>query len=198
MTLFVTLLALTAVTRLFELNLSRRHRLKLLAMGAAPAPDPGYLGMVLLHTGILVGSFVEALVLGRSVSLFFGISGTLVVLFSGALRIWAISSLGQHWNVRVIDSTSLGVVENGPYRFIRHPNYVAVFLELAFLPLAIGAWLTASLGTTLHLLVLHRRIHHEENVLMRSGDYRRAMADKPRFIPALFQVKRSTYPAQHS
>lgn len=198
MMVFLTLLALTSVTRLIEMNLSRRHRLKLFEMGAMPALDPGFLGMVLLHVGILVGSFMEALVLGRSVSDWFGLCAASVVLFATALRVWSISTLGKHWNVRIIDSTSLGVVQKGPYRFIRHPNYVAVFLELAFLPLAAGAWLTALVGTALHLIVLHRRIHHEEQVLMRSTNYRREMADKPRFIPEFFSAKRSTYPAQHS
>lgn len=198
MTFFLALLALTAVTRLLELNLSRRHCRELLEMGAAPAPDREFLGMVLLHAGILLGGIVEAIVLGRSAPLWFGLSAALVVLFASALRVWAISSLGMHWNVRVIDSMSLGVVEKGPYRFIRHPNYVAVFLELAFLPLAAGAWLTATVGTVLHVLVLYRRIHHEEQVLMRSTDYRRAMADKPRFIPDVVSVKRNTFPAQHS
>lgn len=198
MTLFLLLLTLTAVTRLLELNLSRRHRVKLLELGAVSARDPGFLCMVPLHLGILAGSFVEAILLERSAPLWVGLCAALVVLLASALRIWAIFSLGMHWNVRVIDSTLLGIVEKGPYRLIRHPNYVAVFLELAFLPLTAGAWLTATVGTALHLIVLHRRIYHEEEVLLTNPNYRKAMAGKPRFIPELFSVKRNTYPAQHS
>lgn len=198
MTLFMTLLALTAVTRLVEMNISRQHRAQLFKKGAAPAEDPGFLGMVLLHIGILLGSLVEAVVLDRSAPLWLSLSAAAVVLGASTLRVWAIFSLGQHWNVRVVDSTSLGVVQAGPYKHIRHPNYVAVFLELAFLPLVQGAWLVFAIGTAMHFLVLRRRINHEEEVLMRSSAYQNAMAGKPRFIPAFFQVARTTYPAGHS
>ena len=77
----------------------------------------------------------------------------------------------------------LGVVTAGPYRFVRHPNYVAVFVELLALPLVHGAYLTAVAGTLLHLLILRRRVSLEESVLMADEGYRRAFADKPRFIP---------------
>ena len=60
----------------------------------------------------------------------------------------------------------LGVVTCGPYRFVRHPNYVAVFVELVALPLVHGAYLTAIAGALLHVVVLRRRIALEESVLM--------------------------------
>jgi len=85
--------------------------------------------------------------------------------------------------VRVVPSMPLGVVTSGPYRFVRHPNYVAVFLELAALPLVHGAWLTALGGTLLHVAILRRRIGLEESVLMADEAYRRAFDHKPRFIP---------------
>jgi len=100
-----------------------------------------------------------------------------------ALRWWVIATLGPHWNVQVMGSTKLGVVTSGPYRFVRHPNYVAVFVELAALPLVHGAWLTALAGSALHVLVLRRRIAAEESVLLADETYRRAMQAKPRFIP---------------
>lgn len=198
MTLFLALITLTSITRLFEMNLSRRHRRTLFENGAAPTSDPGFLGMVLLHVGVLAGCLLEAVMLERSAPIWLALCAAFIVLFASALRVWTIHSLGQHWNVRVVDSTSLGVVKSGPYRYIRHPNYVAVFLELAFLPLVQGAWLTALVGTGLHALVLRQRIHHEENVLMRSADYRKEMAQKPRFIPDFSQAARTTSPARHS
>jgi methyltransferase len=117
------------------------------------------------------------------VPLWLGGAAALGVVGAGVLRVWAIRSLGKHWNVRVVDSTRLGVVTSGPYRFVRHPNYVAVFLELLLLPLVQGAWLTAALGSALHILVLRRRILLEEAVLMASPAYRASMGDKPRFLP---------------
>lgn len=198
MTLFLVLLAVLALTRILEMNISLRHRAKLLSKGAPSAHDPGFVGMVLLHIGILVGSVVEVLVLSRSAPTWLALPAAFVVLGAMSLRVWAIVSLGEHWNVRVVDSTLIGVVERGPYRHIRHPNYVAVFLELAFLPLIQGAWLVALLGTGLHLLVLRQRIHFEEAVLMGSADYQKKMADKPRFLPHLSGAARGKSSAEYS
>ena len=79
------------------------------------------------------------------------------MVLANLLRFWVIATLGVHWNVRVVRSMPLGVVTAGPYRFVRHPNYVAVFVELLALPLVHGAYLTAAAGTLLHLVILQRR-----------------------------------------
>lgn len=197
MTLFVLLLVLTASTRLIEMNISRRHRQKLFAQGAAPAADPGFLWMVILHVGILLGSLIEVVAVERSAPQWLTIAAALGVLGASALRVWAIHSLGQHWNVRVVNSTALGVIQRGPYQYIRHPNYVAVFAELALLPLVQGAWISFAVGTTLHLWVLYRRIGHEEEMLLKSPEYQTKMADKPRFIPNLIRFNRQIHSARH-
>lgn len=198
MTLFVALLAFIAMTRLFEMGISFRHRRQLLLRGASTASDPGFSIMVLLHMGILAGSLIEALLFSRTSPLWLAAFAACAVLGASALRVWAIRSLGQHWNVRIINSTSLGVAEGGPYRYIRHPNYVAVFLELTFLPLVQGAWLTAILGTVTHIFVLRRRINHEEKMLLASPEYQGKMAAKPRFLPDFFRTTANTYPTGHS
>jgi methyltransferase len=139
--------------------------------------------MVALHAGILAGSLLEASVAERGVSVPLAATAAAAVLAANVLRIAAIRSLGTHWNVRVVDSTALGVVSSGPYRFVRHPNYVAVFLELLFLPLVQGAWVTALLGALVHGVVLRRRIALEESVLLADARYVATMGDKPRFFP---------------
>jgi methyltransferase len=186
--LLVTLVALLAVTRLLELRVSRRHRQALLRSGARPVEERGFLMMVSLHVGVLAGALVEPLVTRPAVPLWLGLTAAAGVIGANVLRLAAIHSLGEHWNVRVIDSTALGVVRSGPYRFVRHPNYVAVFLELLLLPLVQGAWLTAVLGSVLHVFVLRRRILLEEAVLMAHPAYRAAMGDKPRFFPRLWRA----------
>jgi methyltransferase len=107
------------------------------------------------------------------------------VALANGLRWWVIRTLDRHWNVQVMDSLALGVVTGGPYRFVRHPNYVAVFLELLALPLVHTAYVTALAGTLVHLFVLWRRIALEERVLLAHADYRAAFAERPRFIPRL-------------
>jgi methyltransferase len=102
---------------------------------------------------------------------------------STVLRWWVIRTLGEHWNVRVLNSVNLDVVASGPYRWIRHPNYVAVYTELVFLPLIHSAWLTAILGGLAHLVILFGRIRSEEAVLMTTPQYVEVMGSKPRFLP---------------
>jgi methyltransferase len=97
-----------------------------------------------------------------------------------------IRSLGEHWNVQVVDSTRLGVVTSGPFRYVRHPNYAAVFSELLALPLIHTAWITAIAGAIAHIGVLAQRLSTEEPVLLANPDYRAAMSGKPRFLPGLF------------
>jgi methyltransferase len=183
LTLFLVLVVLVGTTRLLELRVSQRHRRAMIDSGGRPIAEPGFSGMVVLHVGVLAGAVLETLVFRRWVPVWFGCAAALGVVAAGVLRVWAIRSLGEHWNVRVIDSTAFGVVASGPYQFVRHPNYVAVFLELLCLPLVQGAWLTAALGCALHLVVLRRRILLEEAVLSASPAYRAAMGMKPRFLP---------------
>ena len=110
------------------------------------------------------------------------------VLFLGAnaLRWWVIRTLGAHWNVQVMDSARLGVVTTGPYRWVRHPNYTAVFVEMLALPLIHTAWITALAGGAAHAWVLRGRVAAEERVLLADPLYRAEMSAKPRFVPSLF------------
>ena len=107
------------------------------------------------------------------------------LVLANLLRWWVIATLGPHWNVRVMGSLSLGVVSAGPFRYVRHPNYVAVFVELAALPLVHGAWLTALWrARSCIVLVLAAAVALEESVLLADARLpRRSWADKPRFVP---------------
>jgi methyltransferase len=85
-----------------------------------------------------------------------------------------------------MDSTKLGVVTSGPFRYVRHPNYAAVFVEMIALPLIHTAWITALAGALVHVVVLIFRLSAEERVLFADPDYAAAMRAKPRFLPGLF------------
>ncbi|HVZ72404.1 MAG TPA: isoprenylcysteine carboxylmethyltransferase family protein [Polyangia bacterium] len=184
--LYLALLAAVGVGRLVEMRLSRRHQRALVERGARREREPGFAFMVALHTGVLVAAAVEVVVLDRPFVPAIGVPALVAFALSNALRWWVIATLGPHWNVQVVGSSAaLGVVTGGPYRWIRHPNYVAVFVELLALPLVHGAWITAVVGGALHVVVLRRRLVFEEAVLAADPVYTRLMADKPRFVPRL-------------
>jgi methyltransferase len=186
---YLSLLAVVGLGRLLEMRLSRRHQRALAARGARRAVEPGFIFMVALHTGVLIAAALEVVLLRRPFNAAVGIPALVAFALANGLRWWVIATLGPHWNVQVVGSLDdLGVVTSGPYRFIRHPNYVAVFVELIALPLVHFAWLTAIVGTALHVVVLRNRLAVEEAVLAANGPYREIMGGKPRFIPRLSRL----------
>ena len=178
-------MAAVAIDRLAELAYSRRNQRRLVKRGAEQVHDPAFLGMVLLHVGYLTAAPVEVWMLSRPFLPWLGFSALAVLLAANGLRIWSIRSLSVHWNMQIVDSQSLGAISTGPYRWIRHPNYVAVFLEVTALPLVYTAWITALAATIAHMWLLKRRIGAEEKILLEDADYRSAMGAKPRFLPSI-------------
>src|SRR5262249_5666735 len=183
---FLALLLAVALLRFVELGISKRHQREMLARGAAKVGEAKFHQMVLLHALVLVGAAVEGLLLRRPFILWLAAPMFAVFLVANAVRWWVISTLGGHWNVQVMDSTRLGVVTSGPFRYVRHPNYAAVFAEMLALPLMHTAWITAMAGAIVHLHVLAERLSTEERVLFANPDYRATMMGKPRFLPGLF------------
>ena len=111
--------------------------------------------------------------------------GWLAAVSAVALRLSVLVRLRDSWTVRALVPSDLPVVDRGPYRFIRHPNYVALALEFLGLPLIGGAYLSAlGLGVA-NAGLLGRRIREEDALLMAIPAYRERMGDKPRFLPRL-------------
>lgn len=195
---FLALLAVVGALRGVELAISRRHQRALREHHVCDVADPGFRWMVLVHAGILIGAALEVVLLRRPMIPTLAIAAAVVVVLANAVRWWVIATLGRHWNVQVMDSVRLGVVSGGPYRAIRHPNYAAVFLELAALPLVHSAWITALVGSIAHAWVLSRRIAVEDAALLGNPDYRAEMGHKPRFIPHLRSPGRPRHPSVKS
>jgi methyltransferase len=183
---FVALVAAVAALRFVELRISRKNQQKLTAQGARKAADPRFPAMVALHTAVLAGAAAEVVFLARPFYPVLGATMGALFLAANALRWWVIRTLGAHWNVQVMDSARLGVVTTGPYRWVRHPNYTAVFVEMFSLPLIHTAWITAAAGSAAHAWVLRGRVVAEEQVLLADPTYRKEMGDKPRFFPRIF------------
>jgi methyltransferase len=161
-TLFVLLVAFE---RLIELNTARRNAEWSFERGGSEYGSGHYPVMVLLHTGLLAGCLAEVHYGGRPFVPWFGWSMLGLVLAAQALRWWCVGTLGRRWNTRVIVVPGLPLVARGPYRLMRHPNYLAVVVEGAALPLVHGAWITALCFTLANARLLAVRLRCENAAL---------------------------------
>lgn len=181
--LYLGVIGLVIVQRLFELTLAKRNARALIARGGIESGAGHYGPMVAFHTAFLLACPLEVFLLERPFIPGLAAAMAAALAAATALRAWAISTLGQRWTTRVIALPGEEPVARGPYRFIRHPNYVAVMVELAALPLLHGAWLTALAASAGNALLLRARIRAEETALSDSSSYGAVFAGRPRFIP---------------
>jgi methyltransferase len=163
--LYTALVAAVALERLAELVVSKRHAAWSLRQGGREFGRRHYGPMVVLHTGLLVGAVAEVWLGHRAFHPWLGWPMLALVLASQALRWWCIASLGRQWNTRVIVVPGLSRISSGPYRWLPHPNYVAVVVEGVALPLVHTAWVTAVAFTVLNAWLLTVRIRCEEEAL---------------------------------
>lgn len=184
--LYLALLVAVGVLRLVELRISRQHQERMLSQGAVRVPEPHFKWIVVVHTGVLVGAALEVVFLHSPFLPILAAAMFVVFFASNLMRLWVVRTLGNLWSVQVMDSTRIGVVTTGPFRFVRHPNYTGVILEMISLPLIHTAWITALATSVGYSIALSLRIRAEESVLMANAEYRAAMGHKPRFLPGLF------------
>ena len=165
LTAFTVLVALVALERLAELVVSKRNAAWSFERGGRESGQGHYPFMVVLHSGFLVAMLVEAWARRPEVPPLLAWSMLVLVIASQALRWWCIASLGRRWNTRVIVVPGLAPVTSGPYRFLPHPNYVAVVVEGVALPMVHAAWITAVGFTLLNAVLLTVRIRAENAAL---------------------------------
>ncbi len=156
------ILALVTLQRLGELVLARRNTRALLARGAYEVAPGHYPLIVAVHAGWLAALWWFAP--GRPVA--WPLIGIFVLLQLG--RLWVLATLRRRWTTRIIVLPGAPLVERGPFRFVRHPNYLVVVGEIAVLPLAFGLWTVAILFSLLNAAVLSVRIRAEQTALDRA------------------------------
>lgn len=162
---FTVLVALVALERLAELVVSRRNAAWSLERGGVEHGRGHYPVMVMLHSGFLVAMLIEAWVRRPDVSPALAWSMLVLVVAAQALRWWCIATLGHRWNTRVIVIPGLAPVTAGPYRWLRHPNYVAVVVEGVALPMVHAAWVSALVFTVANAALLMTRVRVEDAAL---------------------------------
>ncbi len=179
----VTLVVVAAVTleRLAELRLSRRNAAWAAAQGGVEVGQDAYRIMTVFHVAFLMACIAEPLLLHRVSTPALAAACLVILIGAQALRWWAIITLGPRWNTRIIVIPDAAPVTGGPYRWLRHPNYLAVIAEMVALPLLGGAWVTALVATIANALIMRIRISTEERAL--GAQWARAFAHTPRFVP---------------
>jgi methyltransferase len=158
-------IAFVIVQRLLELRVAKRNEAWARSQGAIEHAPEHYPWMVAMHTTWILATFFESLARGSQPGPFWFVWLSVFVLAQFG-RYWAISSLGPYWNTRILIVPGAKLVRRGPYKFIPHPNYMVVALELLTGPLIFGAWITAILFSVLNaILLLGVRIPAEERAL---------------------------------
>lgn len=153
--------------RFIELYISRRNERWLKEKGAIEIGREHYKWFIVMHSLFFVSIIMEVIL--RDVS---GIQLNYVLfalfLLTQAARIWCIHSLGVFWNTKIIVLPGAPLVKKGPYKYVKHPNYIIVGIELFIIPLLFGAYITAVVFPILHLLMLRVRIPCEEKALSKA------------------------------
>lgn len=164
-TWFWIIIVFLIIQRLIELFIARRNEAWMIRQGAIERGAQHYKWFIVLHVLFFISMITEALP-SDIASQSFNYYLFAVFLVTQLARIWCMVSLGKFWNTKVIILPGAGLRTQGPYRFIKHPNYVIVGIELFVIPLLLGATLTAVIFPLLHIfIVLHWRLPVENQAL---------------------------------
>lgn len=181
---FFIFFSVLIIQRLLELAIARRNEKWLKERGAIEFGMKHYQFIVLMHSLFFVVFLFEKVTFSRELSTFWPLLAAVFVC-SQLIRVWAISSLGRYWNTKIIVLPNVEVVTKGPYRFIKHPNYLVVSIELMVVPMMFGAYITAGLFTLLNVLMLSIRIPAEEKALQELTEYEGSFESSNRFLPKM-------------
>lgn len=161
---FVCWMTTVIVQRLAELRLAKRHSDIIRSAGGYEVGADHYPRIVAVHAAFFIAMIAEYMVRSPVWSIWMALAAVAFILLQ-TVRFWCIRSLGTFWNTRIYVIPGMRPVRKGPYRYVRHPNYMVVTLEFLVLPLMFGCWLTALAFPILNMAVLRRRIAEEEQAV---------------------------------
>lgn len=159
---FWIFLSFVILLRIAELIIARRNEYWLLLHGAVEYGQKHYPLIVLLHCLFFVSLITEHILAGNN-----SFSSFLLIIYFVLLgfKVWTISSLGRFWNTKIFRVHNFPLVKKGPYKYVKHPNYIIVILEIALIPLIFHLYYTAVIFSVLNGIVLFIRIREENKVL---------------------------------
>lgn len=170
-----------AIQRLLELKIAKRNAIYIQSLGGFEVGKDHYSQIVYLHVIFLFSSLFEGLIANQLSSFWF--IPFFIFIITQFVRIWAISSLGYFWNTRIFILPNAKPIKKGPYRYLRHPNYLIVMIEFITIPLIFSAYFSAVIFPILNIFVLTKRIKIEEMALSTYNEYDKEMTYTPRFFP---------------
>ncbi|MFZ3590926.1 isoprenylcysteine carboxyl methyltransferase family protein [Bacillus sp. DJP31] len=180
--IFYLVFTLIILQRLCELKVASKNERWMKEKGGYEVGEEHYSLMVLMHSAFFITLLLEVLILDKELTSFWPFLAILF-LVTQAMRVWALLSLGKYWNTKIIVLPNTTIVKKGPYKYLRHPNYVIVIVEILLIPLLFQAYWTAAIFSILNAWMLSVRIPLEEKALMAETDYQEKFAKISRFSP---------------
>ncbi|MDE3839327.1 hypothetical protein C0966_08160 [Bacillus methanolicus] len=179
---FWLFISVIIIQRILELIVAKQNEKWMKSQGAVEFGQKHYPIIVFVHILFFFVLITEVQSFHKDISPLWPL---LLVAFlaAQAIRIWALLSLGRYWNTKILVLPGASVVKKGPYRYLKHPNYLVVALEFIIIPLMFHAFFTAILFSLLNIFVLSIRIPVEEKALTKFTEYELSFKKKNRFVP---------------
>ncbi len=168
---FTTVIILLIAQRFYELRIAKRNTRILLGKGGVEFGAKHYWVMILLHGLFFISMVLEAFIRGIHFPFYWPLL-LLIFLSAQAARVWIIRTMNGRWTTRILVIPHESLVSHGPYRFVRHPNYSVVVIEILVFPRIFGLTHTALIFTVLNALVLLLiRLPEERKALLWSQQF---------------------------
>lgn len=181
--IFIVIIFAVIFQRLFELRISKSNEAYVLSQGGKIHSD-NLLGAVkVLQVSWWIAAIAEVWYFDRLFSFALASVCLSITLLGQVLRYLSMQALERCWTLPIMTLPRMSVVDRGIYRYLRHPNWLGVILEIAALPLIHGAYLTAIIFSIANALLMRQRVQTEEQALAENSNYTVIFADRPRFIP---------------
>ena len=167
---FILLVLFIIIQRIVELTIARKNEKWMKEQGAIEYGKNHYKWMVLVHVGFFISLMIEVIVFQKKMIAIWPFLLSVFFLLQIA-RVWVIASLGKFWNTKIIVLPGANIVTKGPYKYIKHPNYFIVTLELLVIPIMFQAYVTALCFLIFNQIILSIRISAEEKALREQTNY---------------------------
>jgi methyltransferase len=182
--LFYLFWVILILQRLVELKVAKNNERWMKSQGGIEFGQKHYRIMVGLHSLFFIFYMGEVFFFQKEISSYWPVLLFLFILTQSG-RVWALTSLGKYWNTKIIVLPNADVIKKGPYKYVKHPNYLIVTLEFIIVPLMFQAYITMILFSILNVLILSVRIPEEERALKELTGYGQSFNQVRRFFPKI-------------